>query len=83
MAATAPAQTRVPQNKKGRPIKDESCRIECPECGDGLLKVDHTDETRTWWRCSLGCSETLIGMDWPRYKSKPYIPTITDLEGLV
>ncbi len=81
MAATAPAQTSVPK-RKGYPIKDESCRIECPECGQAQLVVDHTDEARTWWRCSMQCTPRLIGMDWPKYTRKPYVPTITELEGL-
>lgn len=82
MAAIAMVRTDISQNKKAHPIKDESCRIECPECGEALLKVDHTDETRTWWRCALRCSTRLIGMDWPHYTSKPHVPTITEVEGL-
>ncbi len=82
MAAIALSRTPVSQNKKAYPIKDETCRIECPECGEALLKVDHTDSTRTWWRCALQCTGKLIGMDWPHYAGKPYVPTITDIENL-
>ena len=80
MATMAPLQTRI-ASRRGYPIKDESCKVECPECGT-RAQVDHTDSERTWWKCPMDCGG-LFGINWPQYASKPRVPTITETEGLV
>lgn len=66
--------------KNSAPVKDESCRIDCPACGI-RAKVDHTDDAGTWWKCVGGCG-VLFSLHWPLYKAKAHVATITEQEGL-